>query len=57
MAGIGHWLLGSADWHRIGWLLSCRAFFLGSYVSVRVPDGFLQLTLVPLIIVGSKLVF
>lgn len=60
IAGIGHWLLGSVDWHLIGSLLagSLPGIFLGSYVSVRVPDTFLRLTLATtLIIVGSKLVF
>lgn len=60
ISGIGHWLLGSVDWHLIGMLLagSLPGIFLGSYVSVRLPDTLLRLTLATtLIIVGSKLVF
>ena len=60
VAGTGHWILGSVDLHLIGFLLagSLPGIFLGSYVSVRVPDTFLRLTLATtLIVVGSKLVF
>ncbi len=60
LAGIGHWLMGSVDWHLIGSLLvgSLPGIVLGSYMSSRVPDAVLRLTLATtLIIVGSKLVF
>lgn len=60
IAGIGHWFLGSIDWHLVGSLLfgSLPGIVLGSYVSTRVPDAVLRLTLAAtLIIVGSKLVF
>ena len=59
LAGIGHWIMGSVDWHLIGSLLagSLPGIFLGSYMSSRVPDAVLRLTLATtLIIVGSKLV-
>ncbi|HKW54629.1 MAG TPA: sulfite exporter TauE/SafE family protein [Stellaceae bacterium] len=59
LAGIGHWIMGSVDWHLIGSLLagSLPGIFLGSYMSSRVPDTVLRLTLAAtLIIVGSKLV-
>ncbi|HWG80460.1 MAG TPA: sulfite exporter TauE/SafE family protein [Stellaceae bacterium] len=59
LAGIGHWIMGSVDWHLIGSLLagSLPGIFLGSYMSSRVPDTLLRLTLATtLIIVGSKLV-
>jgi len=59
IAGIGHWILGSIDWHLVGSLLfgSLPGIVLGSYVSARVPDTVLRLTLATtLIIVGSKLV-
>jgi uncharacterized protein len=59
LAGIGHWIMGSVDWHLIGSLLagSLPGIFLGSYMSSRVPDTVLRLTLATtLIIVGSKLV-
>jgi uncharacterized protein len=58
LAGIGHWIMGSVDWHLIGSLLagSLPGIFLGSYMSSRVPDTVLRLTLATtLIIVGSKL--
>ncbi|HEX6841081.1 MAG TPA: sulfite exporter TauE/SafE family protein [Stellaceae bacterium] len=60
LAGIGHWIMGSVDWHLIGSLLagSLPGIFLGSYMSSRIPDAVLRLTLATtLIIVGSKLVF
>jgi uncharacterized protein len=60
LAGIGHWMMGSVDWHLIGSLLagSLPGIFLGSYMSSRVPDAVLRFTLATtLIIVGSKLVF
>ena|SRR5579883_369299 len=59
VAGFGHWFLGSIDWHLVGSLLfgSLPGIVLGSYVSVRVPETVLRLTLATtLIIVGSKLV-
>jgi uncharacterized protein len=60
LAGIGHWLMGSVDWHLIGSLLagSLPGIVLGSYVSSRVPDLVLRLTLAAtLIVVGGRLVF
>lgn len=59
LAGTGHWIMGSVDWHLIGSLLvgSLPGIFLGSYMSSRIPDAVLRLTLATtLIIVGSKLV-
>jgi hypothetical protein len=59
LAGIGHWIMGSVDWHLIGSLLagSLPGILLGSYMSSRIPDTALRLTLATtLIIVGSKLV-
>jgi len=60
VAGIGHWILGSTDWHLLGSLLvgSLPGIFLGGRVSLRLPDAALRLILVAtLIIVGSKLIF
>ena len=60
LAGIGHWIMGSVDWHLIGSLLvgSLPGIFVGSYMSSRVPDAVLRLTLAgTLIVVGGKLVF
>jgi uncharacterized protein len=59
VAGMGHWMLGSIDWHLVGSLLagSLPGIVLGSYVSPRVPDTALRLTLaMTLIAVGGKLV-
>jgi uncharacterized protein len=58
-AGIGHWALGSIDWHLLGALLagSIPGIILGSYVSVRVPEPVLRFTLATtLILVAGKLV-
>jgi len=60
LAGIGHWLMGSVDWHLIGSLLagSLPGILLGSYLASRVPDAVLRLTLAgTLIVVGGRLVF
>jgi uncharacterized protein len=60
LAGLGHWALGSIDWHLVGSLLagSLPGIVLGSFVSTQLPDSVLRLTLAfTLIIVGSKLVF
>jgi uncharacterized protein len=59
VAGVGHWILGSTDWSLIGSLLigSLPGIVAGSYVSTRVPDLVLRLTLAAtLIVVGGKLV-
>lgn len=58
LAGIGHWILGSVDWHLLAFLLvgSVPGILLGSYVSVRLPDGVLRLGLAStLILVGLRL--
>ena len=59
VAGIGHWVLGSIDWHLLGALLigSLPGIVIGSYVSVRVPDAVLRFTLATtLLLVAGKLV-
>ena len=59
VAGIGHWMLGSIDWHLLGALLagSLPGIVLGSHVAARVPDTVLRLGLATtLIIVASRLV-
>jgi len=47
VAGIGHWYLGSVDWHLLGTLLigSGPGIVAGSYLAGRVPDGALRVTL------------
>jgi uncharacterized membrane protein YfcA len=60
VAGIGHWWSGSVDWSMLAALLcgSIPGIVLGSYLSVRVPEGVLRPILAGvLIIVGGRLVF
>src|SRR5512141_1440075 len=40
IAGLGHWMMGSVDWHIIASLLvgSLPGIFLGSYFANRVPE-------------------
>jgi uncharacterized protein len=57
--GIGHWMLGSVDWHILVSLLvgSLPGVFLGGHASVRMPDLVLRVLLAAiLIIVAGKLV-
>jgi uncharacterized membrane protein YfcA len=58
VAGAGHWIIGSVDWHIMGSLLagSLPGIVLGSYVAVRVPERALRLVLAAtLIVVAAKL--
>jgi len=60
LAGAGHWMLGSVDWHLVGVLLagSLPGILLGSLLATRVPDSVLRVVLAcTLILVGGKLVF
>ena len=56
-AGIGHWMLGSIDWHLLGALLggSVPGIVIGSYFTVRVPDAIVRFTLAAtlLLVAGS----
>jgi uncharacterized membrane protein YfcA len=57
VAGIGHWILGSIDWHILLSLLlgSLPGIVLGSTIAVRVPETVLRLTLAAtLILVAGK---
>jgi hypothetical protein len=59
VGGIGHWILGSTDWHLLGSLLigSLPGILIGGRVSIRVPDTALRLILAAtLTIVGAKLI-
>ena len=40
VAGAGHWLIGTVDWHIVGWLLagSLPGIVLGSRLAVRIPE-------------------
>ena len=43
VAGLGHWLIGSVDWHIVGALLlgSLPGISIGSYLATRISDRFL----------------
>ncbi|HLY07229.1 MAG TPA: sulfite exporter TauE/SafE family protein [Rhizomicrobium sp.] len=47
VAGLGHWALGSIDWHLLGALLigSIPGIVLGSMVSRRIPETAVRVTL------------
>jgi uncharacterized membrane protein YfcA len=58
VAGIGHWIMGTVDWHLMGSLLvgSLPGILIGSYSAVRVPETALRLVLaITLIVVATKL--
>jgi uncharacterized membrane protein YfcA len=60
LAGAGHWLLGSVDWHLLLSLLtgSIPGIIMGSLIAVRVPDRMIRPALAcVLILVGGRLVF
>jgi len=60
VAGLGHWMLGSIDWHILGSLLvgSLPGIVLGSYMATRVPETALRVLLAAtLMLVGSKLAY
>jgi uncharacterized protein len=60
VAGIGHWWLGSVDWHMLVSLLcgSIPGVILGSYLSAHIPDAVLRPILAAVLcIVGGRLVF
>jgi uncharacterized membrane protein YfcA len=59
IAGIGHGVLGSIDWHLLGALLagSLPGIVVGSYMSVRLPETVLRVTLATtLLVVAGRLV-
>ncbi len=60
IAGIGHWMMGSVDWHIIASLLmgSLPGIFLGSYFAHRVPERTLQVVLaITLFVVASRIAY
>jgi len=60
VAGTGHWMLGSVDWHLMGVLLlgSLPGIILGSYSATRVPETVLRLTLAcVLFVVAGRIMF
>jgi uncharacterized membrane protein YfcA len=60
LAGTGHLMMGSVDWSILQSLLlgSLPGIVVGSYVSARVPSGFLRLAMAAtLAVIGGRLVF
>lgn len=60
IAGTGHWLMGSVDWHIMGSLLagSIPGIFVGSYFAIRVPERTLRLVLAAtLFVVATRIVY
>jgi uncharacterized protein len=60
IAGIGHWLMGSVDWHIMGSLLagSLPGIFVGSYFAIRIPERALRLVLATtLFVVASRIAY
>ena len=58
VAGVGHWMIGTVDWHIVGILLagSLPGILAGSYMAVRVPETALRLILAAtLLLVAGKL--
>jgi hypothetical protein len=58
VAGAGHWMMGSVDWHLMGSLLagSLPGIFIGSYCAIQVPEKALRLLLAAvLLLVAGKL--
>ena len=60
IAGTGHWMMGSVDWHIMGSLLagSLPGIFVGSFFAVRVPERALRLVLATtLFVVASRIAY
>lgn len=60
IAGFGHWMMGSVDWHIILSLLvgSLPGIFIGSYFAIRIPERALRLILAStLFVVASRIAF
>ena len=60
VAGLGHWMIGSVDWHIMGSLLagSLPGIFVGSYFAIRIPERALRVVLAAtLFLVASRLAY
>ncbi len=60
VAGAGHWMIGTVDWHIVGWLLagSVPGILIGSYLAVRVSEPALRWVLATtLVIVAGRLLY
>jgi hypothetical protein len=60
VAGLGHWMIGSVDWHIMGSLLagSLPGIFVGSYLAIHIPERALRVVLATtLFVVASRLAY
>jgi uncharacterized membrane protein YfcA len=60
VAGLGHWTMGSVDWHIITSLLvgSLPGIFVGSYFAIRIPERALRIILATtLFVVASRIAY
>jgi uncharacterized protein len=60
IAGLGHWMMGSVDWHIIASLLvgSLPGIFVGSYFAIRIPERALRLVLATtLFVVATRIAY
>jgi uncharacterized membrane protein YfcA len=60
IAGAGHWMMGSVNWHIFGSLLmgSVPGIFVGSYFAIRIPERALKFILaMTLLIVASRIAY
>lgn len=60
VAGAGHWMIGTVDWHILGWMLagSVPGILIGSYVAVRVSEPALRWVLATtLVFVAGRLLY
>jgi len=58
VAGAGHWIMGTVDWHLMASLLvgSLPGIVIGSYSAIRVPETALRVVLATtLVVVATKL--
>jgi uncharacterized protein len=59
VAGLGHWILGSVDWHIVGALLlgSLPGIYIGSHLAAHIADRFLLPALASmLMLMGLRLI-
>jgi len=60
IAGLGHWMMGSVDWHIMTSLLvgSLPGIFIGSYLASRIPERALRLVLATtLFVVATRIAY
>jgi uncharacterized membrane protein YfcA len=60
IAGTGHWMMGSVDWHIMGSLLagSLPGIFVGSYFATRIPERALRVVLATtLFVVATRIAY